>query len=58
MHPVTPHRVLNLTLRRLLVATLCQLPAATALYVQISNASINGTVHHPTGAVAPETVIL
>ena len=53
-----PHRVLNLTWRRLLFAALCQLLAATALYAQISNASINGTVRDATGAVVPETVIL
>src|SRR6476646_4596813 len=53
-----PHRVLNLTWRRLLFTALCQLLAATALYAQISNASLNGTVRDPSGAVVPETVIL
>ena len=58
MHPAKPHRVLNLTWRGLLAAALCQILAATALYAQISNASINGTVRDPTGAVVPETAIL
>jgi hypothetical protein len=50
MHSARPHRVL--------AAVLCQFLATTALYAQISNASINGTVRDATGAVVPETVIL
>src|SRR4051794_6884940 len=50
MHSAKPHRVL--------AAVLCQFLATTALYAQISNASINGTVRDATGAVVPETVIL
>ena len=56
MHPAKTHRFLNLTWRQLLIAALCQLLASTALYAQISNASINGTVRDATGAVVPETV--
>jgi|KBSMisStandDraft_5_1062788.scaffolds.fasta_scaffold2519484_1 hypothetical protein len=44
MHPAKPHRVLNLIWRGCLFAALCQFLATTALYAQISNASINGAV--------------
>ena len=43
MHTAKSLRVLNLTWRRLLFAALCQVLTSTALYAQISNASINGT---------------
>src|SRR3954471_21992965 len=51
MYRTNPHRVLQ-------VAVLCQFLATTALYAQISNASINGTVRDATGAVVPESVVL
>ena len=58
MHSAKTRRYPNLTWRQLLIAALCQFFATTALYAQISNASINGTVRDATGAGVPETAIL
>jgi hypothetical protein len=58
MHSAKHRRFLNLTWRQLLATVLCQFLAATSLYAQISNASINGTARDSTGAFVPETAIL